>query len=162
MAKLYVSLLGLGFIPFASGTIGSLAGIAIWLALRELISPWTMILATTLIFLLSWAVTEIYLRKKNKEHDPSEVIIDEVIGQWVSLIPLIYLDSIEYPMINNQFYLFLLSSFLLFRFFDIFKPWPISIIDRQKNSFSVLFDDVLAGFFSSICITGYILWIYLA
>tara|TARA_A100001011_G_C13947405_1_gene689736 strand:+ start:107 stop:592 length:486 start_codon:yes stop_codon:yes gene_type:complete len=161
MVKLYVSLFGLGFIPFASGTIGSLAGIALWLALREIISPWIMILAIVLIFILSWPITEVYLRK-NKEHDPAEVIIDEVIGQWVSLIPLIYLDSIEYPMINNQFYEFLLSSFLLFRFFDIFKPWPISIIDRQKNSFSVLFDDVLAGFFSSICITGYILWIYLA
>ncbi len=70
MVKLYVSLLGLGFIPFASGTIGSLAGIAIWLALRELISPWTMILATTLIFLLSWAVTEIYLRKKIRSMTP--------------------------------------------------------------------------------------------
>ena len=162
MVKLYVSLFGLGFIPFASGTIGSLAGIALWLALREIIPPRTMILAIVLIFLLSWAITEVYLRKKTTEHDPSEVIIDEVIGQWVSLIPLVYLDSIEYPMINNQFYIFLLTSFLLFRFFDIFKPWPISIIDRQKNSFSVLFDDVLAGLFSSICITGYILWIYLA
>ena len=162
MVKLYVSLFGLGFIPFASGTIGSLAGIALWLALREIIPPRTMILVIVLIFLLSWAITEVYLRKKTTEHDPSEVIIDEVIGQWVSLIPLVYLDSIEYPMINNQFYIFLLTSFLLFRFFDIFKPWPISIIDRQKNSFSVLFDDVLAGLFSSICITGYILWIYLA
>ena len=162
MVKLYVSLFGIGFIPFASGTIGSLAGIALWLALREIKSPWTMILAIVLIFILSWPITEVYLRKKNKEHDPAEVIIDEVIGQWVSLIPLIYLDSIEYPMINNQFFVFVLSSFLLFRFFDIFKPWPISIIDQQKNSFSVLFDDVLAGFFSSICITGYILWIYLA
>ena len=161
MVKLYVSLFGLGFIPFASGTIGSLAGIALWLALREVMSPWTMILTIVLSFILSWVITEVYLRKKNKEHDPSEVIIDEVIGQWVSLIPLIYLDRIEYPIINNQFYVFILTSFLLFRFFDIFKPWPISIIDRQRNSFSVLFDDVLAGLFSSICITVWILWIYL-
>ena len=49
MVKLYVSLFGLGFIPFASGTIGSLAGIALWLTLREIISPWTMILAIVLI-----------------------------------------------------------------------------------------------------------------
>ena len=161
MVKLYVSLFGLGFTPLASGTMGSLAGIALWLALREIMSPWTMVLAIVFSFLLSWALTEVYLRKNNREHDPSEVIIDEVIGQWVSLTPLIYFDSIEYPIINNQFYSLVLMSFILFRFFDIFKPWPISIIDRQKNSFSVLFDDVLAGLFSSICITVFILWIYL-
>ena len=162
MVKLYVSLFGLGFVPFASGTIGSLAGIVLWFTLKEIISPWTMILAIVLIFLLSWAITEIYLKKGNKEHDPSEIIIDEVIGQWVSLTPLLYFESTEDPVINNQFYVLVLTSFLLFRFFDIFKPWPISIIDRQKNSFSVLFDDVLAGLLTSICITAYILWIYQA
>ena len=162
MVKLYVSLFGLGFIPFASGTIGSSAGIALWLALREIMSSWTMVLAIVLGFLLSWAITEIYLKQGNKEHDPSEIIIDEVIGQWVSLTPLLYFERTEDPVINNQFYVLVLTSFLLFRFFDIFKPWPISIIDRQKNSFCVLFDDVLAGLLTSICITAYILWIYRA
>ena len=160
MVKLYVTFFGLGFIPFASGTIGSLVGVATWLVLREIIPPWTMIFVILLLFLFSWVLTEIYVQQKNRKHDPSEVIVDEIIGQWVSLIPLIYLDHIQYPQTNNHMYFLIFISFILFRFFDILKPWPISIVDQQSNSLSILFDDILAGIISSICITAYISWIY--
>ncbi|MDG2355111.1 MAG: phosphatidylglycerophosphatase A [Paracoccaceae bacterium] len=162
MVKLYVTLLGLGLAPFAPGTLGSLAGILLWLIIREVISPGAMLFTVVFLFFFSWIITENYIKqKKGGEHDPSEVIIDELIGQWISLIPILYLDYMLYTMSINETITIMLLSFLLFRFFDIFKPWPISFFDNQENSFSVLFDDVVAGFFSAIFVSGYISWIYL-
>ena len=162
MVKLYVTILGLGLAPFAPGTLGSLAGILLWLVIREVISPGAMLFSVVVLFFFSWIMTKNYINQKNGgEHDPSEVIIDELIGQWISLIPILYLDYILYTMSISETITIMFLSFLLFRFFDIVKPWPISFFDQQQNSFSVLFDDVLAGFFSAIFISGYILWIYL-
>ena len=162
MVKLYVTILGLGLAPFAPGTLGSLAGILLWLVIREVISPGAMLFTAVVLFFFSWIMTENYITQKNEgEHDPSEVIIDELIGQWISLIPILYLDFILYTMSISETITMIFLSFLLFRFFDIVKPWPISFFDQQQNSFSVLFDDVLAGFLSAIFISGYILWVYL-
>ena len=162
MVKLYVTLLGLGFAPFAPGTLGSLAGILLWLVIRGVISPGAMLFTVVVLVFFSWIMTENYINQKNGgKHDPSEVIIDELIGQWISLIPILYLDYILYTMSISETITMMFLSFLLFRFFDIVKPWPISFFDQQQNSFSVLFDDVLAGFFSAIFISGYILWVYL-
>ena len=162
MVKLYVTILGLGLAPFAPGTLGSLAGILLWLVIREVISPGAMLFTIVFLFFFSWIMTENYINQKNGgNHDPSEVIIDELIGQWISLIPILYLDCILYTMSISETITMIFLSFLLFRFFDIVKPWPISFFDQQQNSFSVLFDDVLAGFLSAIFISGYILWIYL-
>ena len=159
---MYVTLLGLGFVPFASGTLGSLGGILLWLVIREVLSPWTMLFSIVFLFFFSWIMTENYIKqKKGGGHDPSEVIIDELIGQWISLIPILYLDYILYTVSITETIVLMFLSFLFFRFFDIVKHWPISIIDQQDNSFSVLFDDVVAGFFSSIFVAGYISWLYL-
>lgn len=161
VAKMYVTILGLGFISLAPGTIGSIVGILIWFALIQVFQAQIMLLFIVIIFFVSWFFTEHYVRGKNNEHDPSEVIIDELIGQWTSLTPLLYLNYLHYPLTNTQLAKLILISFLLFRFFDIVKPWPISVIDRQINSFSILFDDVVAGFFASTCVIVYISWTYL-
>ncbi len=161
MAKLYVTLFGLGFFPLASGTLGSLAGVLLWLVIREFLDPWTMFLAILFLFFFSWAITERYIRQKKTKPDPPEVIIDEFIGQWVSLFPVLYFSHILDTNSITDTIIIIFLSFLLFRFFEIFKPWPISTIDQQSNSFSVLFDDVVAGCFSAIFVTGYILWIHL-
>ena len=90
-------------------------------------------------------------------HDPSEIIIDEFIGQLLSLIPLLFLSNFKL----NLDYLFelLLFSFLLFRFFDILKPWPINIIDRSRTSLSILLDDMVAGLISAIIVFICLLWL---
>ena len=162
MIKLYVTILGFGFIPLASGTIGSIVGVFSWIALTEIFQPQIILALTIIVFFVSWISTEIYVRQKNdNEHDPSEVIIDELIGQWVGLTPILFLHFFHHSPTNTQFTILIFISFLLFRFFDIVKPWPINVIDRQTNSFSILFDDIVAGFFSSICITIYLSWAYL-
>ena len=106
------------------------------------------------IFGLGWYLYT-YIQK-NKIHDPSEIIIDEFLGQLISLVPLLYLRNFKF---NHDYFIeLLIFSFLLFRFFDITKPWPINIIDRSRSSLSILIDDMVAGFFSAIILFIYLLW----
>jgi len=161
MAKILITILGLGFIPLAPGTIGSIVGILFWLILIEFITPQMMCMFLVLVFFISWFFTEEYMKQENTSHDPSEVIIDELIGQWISLTPLLYLNYLNYTLNNKELIKLIFISFLLFRFFDIIKPWPINLIDRQVNSLSILMDDVVAGLFASMCLFIYISWNYL-
>ena len=108
------------------------------------------------MIIISWYSTYVYVLK-NKIHDPSEIIIDEFIGQLISLTPILFLNSFKLDKVI--FFELMVSSFLLFRFFDILKPWPIFIIDKSRTSFSILLDDVIAGLFSSTIIVIYLLWI---
>ena len=108
------------------------------------------------IFILGWYFIFTYVHK-NKIHDPSEIIIDEFIGQLLSLSPLLFLSNFK---LNVDYFLELLFfSFLLFRFFDILKPWPINIIDRSRSSLSIIMDDIVAGLFSAIIVFISLLWL---
>ena len=74
------------------------------------------------------------------EQDPPSIVIDEVVGMWISCI-----------FINNDL-IMILVAFSLFRLFDIFKPFPIGLVDRNfKNAFGIIFDDILAGIYCILC-----------
>ena len=161
MAKLWVTILGLGFFPFAPGTIGSFVGVITLVLLIQFLQPEILVILMIIMFFISWFLTERYVSQIDNKQDPSEVIIDELIGQWISLIPLVYLYHIHFPITIVQTTKLILASFLLFRFFDIIKPWPINLIDRQVSSFSIIFDDVIAGLFVVAVIYIYISWSYL-
>ena len=107
-----------------------------------------------LYFLLSWYSIYVYVLK-NRVHDPSEIIIDEFLGQLISLSPILFLNSFKLDKIN--FFELMVLSFLLFRFFDILKPWPIYIVDKSRTSLSILLDDVIAGLFASTIIIIYLI-----
>ena len=82
------------------------------------------------------------------EKDKSEIVIDEVIGQSIALLPLLLFLK------NNLLKIYMcLISLLFFRFFDIVKPYPINKFDKMNNTFGVIFDDILAGIFSAILLT---------
>ena len=82
---------------------------------------------------------------KRSGHDPAEVIIDEFLGQLVSMIPIFTLAQGIKSLL-----LYGLISFILFRFFDIVKPWPISYFDNMKNPLGVILDDIVAGIISAL------------
>ena len=107
------------------------------------------------IFVIGWYFIFTYIQK-NKIHDASEIIIDEFLGQLLSLTPLLFLRNFELDL--EYFFELLIFSFLLFRFFDIIKPWPINIIDRSRSSLSIMMDDIVAGLFSAIIIFISLLW----
>ena len=82
------------------------------------------------------------------EKDKSEIVIDEVIGQSIPLLPLLIFAENTSP----KFFTCLISL-LFFRFFDIVKPYPINKIDKMNNTFGVIFDDILAGIFAALLLT---------
>ena len=144
---LFVSCFGIGSFKFAPGTIASLVTTIFLYSLFHIIqlSEIIILIFLMIVFIFSfYAVSEYIKYSENK--DPKEVVIDEFIGQSIP----IYLYEISHgnskePQEAALFYLYI---FILFRFFDIKKPFPINFFDRKfKNSFGVIFDDVIAGLY---------------
>ena len=144
---LFVTMSGLGKIPKIPGTFGSLATVIIlYLFFHVFNLPSNLILMFLIvIFILSFSAVANHI-KDNENKDPKEVIIDEFIGQSIP----IYLYEISHGISKDtqEELLVYLYIFILFRFFDIKKPFPINFLDKKfKNSFGVIFDDVIAGLY---------------
>ena len=152
--SLFVTMFGLGKIKIIPGTFGSLATVIIlYILFHPLdISSDLIFFGLIIIFIYSFSAVASYI-KKNQNKDPKEIIIDEFIGQSIP----IYLFEISHgtEKSSNEALIFYLICFILFRFFDIKKPFPVSFFDRNyKNSFGVIMDDVCAGLYvvlSLIC-----------
>ena len=86
-----------------------------------------------------------------KNKDPRQIVIDEVLGQSMPLILLMYLNQAN--QINIPIEIYYILSFIFFRIFDILKPFPVSYFDRNhKNYFGIIMDDIMAGFYTMILI----------
>ena len=151
---LFVTMFGLGKIKFFPGSIGSLATVCILFILFHILkfSHEVILLCLIIIFIYSFLAIEYHI-KESKNKDPSEIIIDEFIGQSIP----IYLYEISHGVQKSfeDAIFFYGVFFIMFRYFDIAKPFPVSFFDRNfKNSFGVIMDDVCAGFYvvlSLIC-----------
>ena len=151
---LFATMFGLGKLPKIPGTFGSLATIITLYVLFHILnlSSNSVLIGLIIIFIFSFLTVATYI-KDNENKDPKEVIIDEFIGQSIP----IYLYEISHGTEKSadQAIIFYGVSFILFRFFDIAKPFPVSFFDKNfKNSFGVIMDDVCAGFYvvlSLIC-----------
>ena len=151
---LFVTILGLGKLPKIPGTFGSLATLLILYVLFHKFNLSSNLILVVLIsiFIYSFLAVANYI-KDNENKDPKEVIIDEFIGQSIP----IYLYEISHGTVKSpgEAIIFYSICFVLFRFFDIVKPFPVSFFDKNfKNSFGVIMDDVCAGFYvvlSLIC-----------
>ncbi len=147
-------MLGLGKIKYIPGTIGSFVTIIILYCLFHIInlSPNIFLFFLILIFIYSFYAVSSHI-ENNENKDPGEIIIDEFIGQSIP----IYLYEISHgtEKTQNEAIIFYGICFILFRYFDIMKPFPVSFFDKNfKNSFGVIMDDVCAGFYvvlSLIC-----------
>ena len=127
--------LGTGYSPIAPGTAGSLLGLLLFYIYP--LNSWLGIAIVVLIFFIGvWTSTQI---EKEKGDDPSIVVIDEVIGQWVALLFL--------PFYSLKIFVL---AFLLFRFFDVLKPPPIDRSQDLKAGYGIMIDDVLAGVYANI------------
>ena len=144
---LFVTCFGIGAFRFAPGTITSLVTTIFLYSLFHVINlPSNLILIFLLIvFIYSFYAVSEYI-KFNENKDPKEVVIDEFIGQSIP----IYLYEISHGTIKDsqEAILFYLYIFILFRYFDIKKPFPVNFFDKKfKNSFGVIFDDIIAGLY---------------
>ena len=129
---------GCGYISPGPGTWGSLGALPVGIVLYILGGPILLLLAICAILTIGfWAAQE--YGKAAQEHDSKQIVIDEVAGMWIALIP---------AGLNP---LYILIAFVLFRVFDIYKPWPIYLADKNiKNAGGVMLDDVLAGLFACL------------
>ena len=128
---------GSGLSPFAPGTMGTLVAIPFIFALRGLGAPgfW---LVLVLMFLLGVGLCG-HVSRKLGVHDHGGIVWDEMVGYWLAaaFVPL------QWP--------WLLAAFVLFRFFDIFKPWPIRQLDKKvSGGFGIMIDDIVAALFTLI------------
>ena len=127
---------GIGFLPI-SGTIGSLIAIFVYFIFYNYLNLLSFIVFIILIFFYSIFFLDKTIKRSFSNPDPKEIVIDEFIGQSIPLL-----------LCENNFFLIILS-FLLFRLFDITKPWPASYFDlKVKNANGVLMDDIIAGLYT--------------
>jgi phosphatidylglycerophosphatase A len=132
-ASLAATWFGAGLLPKAPGTWGSLAALPFAWGLMAAGGPLLLLAAIVICFGLGWWASSVYVRLTGTE-DPGEVVIDEVVGQWLVLLAA-PLDPLSY-----------LAAFILFRLFDIRKPWPVCWADRQiGGGLGIMLDDILAA-----------------
>jgi phosphatidylglycerophosphatase A len=134
LATVLATWFGCGLVPKGPGTAGALG--ALLVAYLVPVSPWIL----TAIFLVPgiWAAGA-HARLTGRL-DPQDVVIDEVLGQWITLAAAVHTNSWQ-PW---------LLAFILFRLFDITKPWPIRRLEHLPGGFGIIFDDVLAGLFGAV------------
>mgnify|MGYP002840424116 CR=1 FL=1 len=144
---LFVTLFGIGKINKIPGSIASLATTLLLFVLFHIlnISPNFILISLIVIFFISLYVVNLFIKNLTNK-DPKEVVIDEFIGQSIPIC--LYEVAHEGSKSTNDILTFYFIMFILFRIFDITKPYPVSYYDKNfKNSFGVIMDDVCAGLY---------------
>lgn len=142
-ASLIATGFGVGHIPIASGSWASLAALPVgWIIAEQFGSLWLAPAAAIALLAGLWA-SGVYCRASG-EKDPSRVVIDEIAGQWLALVPIAAPDPVSYAI-----------AFFVFRFFDIVKPWPANWCDRSlAGAPGIMFDDIVAGLYAAAVMLG--------
>lgn len=131
---------GSGLAPKAPGTFGTLASIPLWLLLIQLSAPlyWMLIVVATIVgvYICNVASTKLQV------HDHPGIVWDEFVGFWIAM-------SMVTPQLGP-----IICGFLLFRFFDIVKPWPIGWLDKKVDGgLGIMLDDIVAGVYAAILLS---------
>lgn len=144
ISKIFCTGFGVGKIPFFPGSLASLSILPIIWVIKKNQSTEFFLIVIAIYLIISYFLIKVCISNQSNK-DPSYIVVDEHLGQAVTLL---FCDEvfIEY-----------LFAFLLFRFFDILKPFPINYFDNIKNPFGVIGDDILAGIISGLIIL-FVLW----
>ncbi len=144
--KAFLTVAYSGLFPKAPGTFGTFISLLLAILLLQYIPDSTLFLLSILITLIAVKQIDIY-EKEVKQHDSKEIVVDELVGIWITL---------SICRINEENMLIMsILAFIFFRLFDIWKPSLIGKIDRDvKGGWGVMGDDILAGVFAGICTAG--------
>ena len=140
--NLIITFFYLGYLPKAPGTFGSLGALLFWVMFPDSLEARSLILISTLIL---GFIACFYVLKDIDEKDPSFIVIDEVVGLWLALL-FVPKNS---PLI--------MLGFILFRFFDIFKPSIIYTVQFKKGVYGIMLDDIIAGFMVMLILYGFMI-----
>ncbi|MEI4232165.1 phosphatidylglycerophosphatase A family protein [Roseovarius sp. D22-M7] len=150
VSHLIATVFHLGHIQPAPGTWASLAALPLAWALHLVGGPWALLAGIVVAFASGVWATSLETRGK-VDPDPSEIVIDEVAGQWLAVLPVsIGAAHVGANMLN--LWPGFLFAFGFFRLFDIWKPGPIGWADRREDALGVMLDDILAGLAAAICV----------
>lgn len=134
---------GSGTVEKAPGTFGTLAAIPLYLLIQDLS------IGSYFVLLIAAALAGIYICGKTSHdlgvHDHAGIVWDEFVGYWITM------------WMAPEGWTYIILGFILFRIFDIWKPWPISLADKHVHGgFGIMFDDILAGIFAFFALQGII------
>ncbi|MCB8873765.1 phosphatidylglycerophosphatase A family protein [Acidisoma silvae] len=142
-SRIIASAGGAGFFPKAPGTVGSLVGLVLGCAILGLAGHWVLLV----LAVMATIGGILAIRAAQAKDDPGWVVIDEVAGQWLTLLGLFHVTWIG-----------AIVAFALFRLLDITKPGPIGWADRMHSPTGVMLDDVIAGLIGAVLIRLVLLW----
>ena len=149
MSAAIATIFGLGYLRPAPGTWGSLFALILAILLVEIFGIIGFLFALLSISAFGWWATSVYL-KQIKTKDPSEVVIDELVGQWIAVLPIV-ISAFYFKLEPFDLWPGWISSFLFFRIFDILKPSLIGWADEKNGALGVMLDDIFAGIAAAIC-----------
>ena len=156
MPRLISTFFFIGYLRPASGTWASLVAALIGLAVFQTGHGWLIPVMAVIASLIGFWAVPLYLGE-DRSADPSEVVIDEVAGQWIAMsftaIPL-WNHGVEMGLFSGAWPGWV-APFLLFRLYDITKPWLVGRADRRHDAIGVMLDDIIAGIFAGL--TGMVL-----
>ena len=145
LSKIFVTLFYIGYIKKIPGTIGSFFAFIFIFFSHNFFDKNYFYAFFIISFFLSLYLINVYQKFIGKNDSP-EIVIDEFLGVFTIFLFFDYYN-------NLHIFIILALGFIFFRFFDILKPFPINLIDKKiKNSFGVIFDDIIAGIYSTICL----------
>lgn len=133
----FATALGTGLSPWAPGTVGSAFAVVLYWLFFPASSWYSLLIILVLLALGTWS--SFAMAESCDNDDPSMVVIDEVVGQCLTFLFLPFFD-----------WKVVLAGFLLFRFFDILKPWPVGRLERLPGGYGIMFDDVAAGIMANL------------
>jgi len=140
----------IGYLKPGSGTWASACAIPLFWAVNEAVGPFLTIIAIGCVFIAGlWATIE--MTRGEEDHDPSEIVIDEVVGQWIALLPVAF-GAWHMGIPSLTFLYGWVTAFIAFRVFDIWKPWLVGKYDKRHDAMGVMMDDVIAGVFAAIVV----------
>ena len=141
---LFATIFGIGNIPFAPGTFGSIFAWILFIVVSHFLDSTNMVVLCVFIIAISIWVCE---KASNDliERDHKSIVIDELAGMWLCLLPVLFLASSQQERI-----IYAVLALIFFRIFDILKPYPISYVDKNfKNGLGVVLDDLIAAIFAA-------------
>jgi len=143
---LAIATCGVGYLPLAPGTFGSLVGVGLFLLLvrANVANPLVVLIAIVAVAGVGiWAATR--TEELSGRKDPGKIVVDEVAGQMIALFPL--------TLFTRWSTLAVIISFILFRFFDIVKPYPANRLQELNGGAGVMFDDLVAGVYGAVIVS---------
>lgn len=143
---------GAGYFPWGPGTMGAMVGLVLWLPLLLTGCVWGTfgLNAVLIVIFTNLGIWSAGISERYWGPDPSKVVMDETVGQWISMLPLCVFAPVYEPLRSVEFWAFALESLVLFRFFDIVKPLGVRKMEELPGGVGIMADDILAGVYSAI------------